>query len=131
MWWERWVLRLRHPGPVGAGAVDDGWWGRLRRPGALQLVVSLAPPWCPPFKLFNRHARPAELLALLCNLSFNRQPGPVGAGVVGMPGGTACAALVLRYTTCGAYSIQQQPYVVQPRSAQVDCRLFSLKDFPD
>ncbi len=37
----------------------------------------------------------------------------------------------LRYTTYGAYSIQQLPCVVQPRCAQVDCRLFSLKDFPD
>ena len=45
--------------------------------------------------------------------------------------GLALGHLQEEYATYGAYSIQQLPYVVQPRSAQVDCRLFSLKDFPD
>jgi hypothetical protein len=49
VWWERWILALapswwiptttNHPRIVGTGGVDDGWWGRSRRPGDLHIII--------------------------------------------------------------------------------------------
>ncbi len=102
------------------GGVDDGWLGRSRRPGALAVV---------PFQLILDVIQPSRMAEQAYSYIVGASPCGCPRGGAGdqtpvvnlMPIGHPLAGALTRYMRClhyiSAYSIQQRPYVVQPRSA--------------